>query len=463
MRITFRGAAQTVTGSMHELQVDGRRYLLDCGMFQGRRQEARERNTEFPFAAGGVDAVLLSHAHIDHSGNLPSLVKNGFQGPIFTTSATADMCRAMLPDSAHIQEKDALFVSKRHRRQGKPEIEPLYRTEDVEATLPLLREVPYRQEQRLADGLSYQLFDAGHLLGSAAMLIEHRSNGQRRRLVFSGDVGRHGIPILRDPEPVPEADCLIMESTYGNRLHKNNDLVLEKLAAVVNRTAGRGGKLIVPAFAVGRTQQIVLMLHQLSEQDRIPAIPIFVDSPLAVNATDVYRRHTECYDEETARFLQQEKEPFGFHRLRYIRDVAESKNLNDLRGPFVIISASGMCEAGRILHHLRNNIGDPRTTVLIPGFQAEHTLGRRLVEKEPEVVIFGEPMRLRAEVVVMNELSAHADQNELIRWMRPMARSLKKVFLVHGEPSQSFGLAARIREQYGLDVEVPRRGDSFEV
>jgi metallo-beta-lactamase family protein len=469
VKLIFRGAAQTVTGSMHELQLNGSRHLLDCGLYQGRRKEAFTRNRTFPFPARDVDAVLLSHAHIDHSGNLPSLVKNGFEGPIHATPATADLCRAMLRDSAYLQEKDASFLNKRRNRrqrlellEGDGEVEPLYTFEDAERTLPMFAETGYASPASI-DGLTFEFHDGGHLLGSAWMKLDLESRGRRTRLVFSGDVGRHGLPIIRDPETPREADYLILESTYGNRLHKQEQVVQAKLAGIVNRTAGRGGKLIVPAFAVGRTQQLVLMLHQLCERGEIPNIPIFVDSPLAVDATEAYRRHPECFDEEAARYLAGGEDPFGFRRLRYIREASESKALNDLRGPMVIISASGMCEAGRILHHLRNNIEDSRSTVLIVGFQAENTLGRKLVDKLPEVPIFGEPMRVRAEVVTMNELSGHADQHELLAWMKPMTKTLKRVFLVHGEPSQSQGLAAAIRERYRLEVDVPSRGDSFEL
>jgi metallo-beta-lactamase family protein len=470
MQLTFWGAVQTVTGSMHELRVNGTRCVLDCGLYQGHRKEARERNSTFPFQAGQIDAAILSHAHIDHSGNLPTLVKNGFSGPIYATPATADLCVPMLADSAHVQEKDAEFVAKRFNRRKRldPEardgaVPPLYGEEDVEATIPLFSPVPICTEREIAPGVVYQPYDAGHMLGSSAIVITDRSNGKPVRLAFSGDVGRPGLPIIRDPDPLPPVDYLIIESTYGGRLHKESGIILNKLANVINRTCERGGKIIVPAFAVGRTQQLVLMLHELFDQQRIPQIPIFVDSPLAVNVTDVFRKHTELFDEETRQFLLQGDDPFGFARLRYIRDVAESKALNDLRGPFIVISASGMCEAGRILHHLRNNIENPRNTVLITGFQAENTLGRKLVDKLPEVSIFGEPMRLRAEVETLNELSGHADQNELLSWMKPLVSTLRRVFVVHGEPAQSAALKQAIADRYCLDAVIPTRGEKYEL
>lgn len=463
MKITFWGAAKTVTGSMHEVAVGGQRYLLDCGLYQGRREEAFDRNRNLAVPGRHVASVVLSHAHIDHSGNLPSLAKSGYGGVVHATPATKDLCEAMLRDSAFIQEKDTEFVNRRlqHRKSKRGQrVEPLYTMPDAEKILGAFRTVNYGEEKRLSDELSFHYSDAGHLLGSTFVSLEHRSGKKRTRLIFSGDVGRAGLPIIRDPESPGEADYMILESTYGNRLHQRGEDVVAKLAAIVNRTAQRGGRLIVPAFAVGRTQQLVLMLHELAERREIPPIPVYVDSPLAVNVTEVYRKHPECFDEETNRFLST-GDPFGFGMLRYVRDVNESKALNSMHGPMVIISASGMCEAGRILHHLRNNIEDPRNTVLIVGYQAEHTLGRRIVEKRVEVPIFGEPMRLRAEVVVINELSGHADQGELIDWIKPHAKALKRVFLVHGDVEQSQPLAALIRETYGIDVVIPDRGDSF--
>jgi|HubBroStandDraft_6_1064221.scaffolds.fasta_scaffold27127_3 metallo-beta-lactamase family protein len=472
MKLTFWGAAKTVTGSMHQLTIQDKCYLLDCGMYQGRRKEAEERNKQFPFPCPDVSAVMLSHAHIDHSGNLPLLVKNGFHGPIFASAGTADLCRPMLADAAAIQEKDSEFLNKRYLRRKSIHfadspadhmVEPLYTVEDAEATDALFQPVPLHTPTEVGPGIRYQSFEAGHMLGSTFMLLDLESDGRKARLAFTGDLGRPGLPIIRDPEAPPPADYLIMESTYGDRVHEPVQSVSNKLADIVNRTLERHGKLIVPAFAVGRTQQLVLLLHELINAKRIPSFPIFVDSPLAVNVTEVFRAHPELYDQETQAFLSHHEDPFGFSRLTYIRDVEQSKALNDLRVPFMVISASGMCEAGRVLHHLKNHIGDPRNTILITGFQAENTLGRKIEQGQKEAPIFGEPVRVRAEVQKLDALSGHADRDEMLAWMKPIAAGLKKVFLVHGELDQQTAFAAAIRERYGLDVVVPERGSSFDL
>jgi metallo-beta-lactamase family protein len=457
MQLTFRGAAGAVTGSMHILESAGEKLLLDCGMAQGRRKETERLNRDFPFPARSVDAVVLSHAHIDHSGRLPLLVKNGFSGPIYTTPATIDLCEAMLRDTAHILESDAEFVN-RHHSDVEP-VEPLFTREDADATMPLFRPVGYRRPTAIAGGLTMESFDAGHILGSSFLVL---TDG-KTRLCFSGDLGRPGLPIIRDPEPLPEVDYLIMESTYGGRRHGPAGEALTKLETVVQRTIGRGGRLIVPAFAVGRTQQLVLLLHQLMNEKRIPSVPMFVDSPLAVNVTEAFRAHPECFDAETAAYLNNGEDPFGFRRLTYIRDSAESRKLNDMKGPFIVISPSGMCEAGRVLHHLRNNIGNPKNTVLITGYQAENTLGRKLMARPEQVRIFGMWTGLRAEVESLDELSAHADGEELLAWMAPQAKHLRKVFLVHGEPAQAGALAKEIGERFGIEALAARPGDSFPV
>jgi metallo-beta-lactamase family protein len=471
MKLTFWGAARTVTGSMHELTVQNRSYLLDCGLYQGRRQEAEERNRTFPFACAKIDAAILSHAHIDHSGNLPSLVKNGFAGPIYTSAATADLCAPMLADSGFLQEKDAEFLNKRYLRRKsvnalRPSdhmVHPIYTVEDAEKTQPHFRSVALHTPTSIGPGLTYTSFEAGHILGSTCMLLELEEGAKKVRLGFSGDLGRPGLPIIRDPETLPPVGCLILESTYGDRLHAPSHSVAETLADIVNRTCSRGGKLIVPAFAVGRTQQIVLLLHELHEKKLIPAFPIFVDSPLAVNVTEVFRKHPELFDEEANAFAGEGQDPFAFQNLRYVREVSESKALNDLRGPFMIIAASGMCEAGRIVHHLRNNIGDPRNTILLAGYQAENTLGRKIQEKREEVPIFGELMPLRAEVRKLDELSGHADQREILTWLEPIAKGLKAIFLVHGEEEAQTVLAQEIKKRFGTQVIVPARGESHSL
>ena len=468
MKLTFRGAVGDVTGSMHQVDVDGQRFLLDCGLYQGRRAEARKRNRELPFPADSVNGVLLSHAHIDHSGNLPSLVRYGFSGPIYATPATADLCDKMLRDSAYIQEKDAEFLNRRRSRRRRIDprldpdaVEPIYTMEDAEKTIPLFRQVDYKTPTVLSERLSYESYDAGHMLGSSSVVLHLRKGRDPVRLGFSGDIGRPGLPIIRDPQTPPPVDYLIMESTYGGRLHRSGQDVKQKLADIVRRTFERGGKVIVPSFAVGRTQQLVLLLNQLTHEGHIPDAPIFVDSPLAVNVTEVFRAHPECYDAEARQYLLDQRDPFAFGRLRYVRDVEESKALNDIPYPFIVLAASGMCEAGRILHHLRRHIPDPRNTVLITGYQAEHTLGRRILEGRREVSIFGDPTPLRAQVEKLNELSGHADQSELVAWLKPLAGELKRIFLVHGETSQSEALAAAIRERFGVETLLPQAGQTF--
>ena len=457
MKITFHGAAGMVTGSSHQLDCGGKQFLLDCGMFQGRRKEAEAKNRSFTFDPKEIDAVVLSHAHIDHSGRLPLLVREGFRGPIYTTPATIDLCQSMLRDTAHIAESDAEFVNRHH--PDEPPAEPLYAMEDADATMPLFRPVPYHVTTDIGGGLTMESYDAGHILGSSSIVL---TDG-KVRLAFSGDVGRPGLPIIRDPEALPAVDYLIMESTYGGRKHPQQGEAKGKLEAVVNRTIGRGGRLIVPAFAVGRTQQLVLLLHQLIEESRIPSVPMFVDSPLAVNVTEAFRAHPECFDEEARKYLNSGQDPFGFSRLTYIRDANESKKLNDMRGPFIVISPSGMCEAGRVLHHLRHNISDSRNTVLLTGYQAENTLGRKLKEGMKTVRIFGLPAQVRAEVDCLDELSGHADSGELLQWMKPMVATLRRVFLVHGEAEQAGALAGEIRSEYGIETVIAAPELQFEL
>lgn len=464
MRLTFWGAAQTVTGSMHLVETGGRRLLLDCGLYQGRRSEARRLNNEFPIDPSRLDAVLLSHAHIDHSGLLPKLWKEGFRGGVYATSATRDLCATMLADSAHIQQKDADWVNRREKRRGRDEVEPLYDKGDAAAVVERFVEVGYDVPFEPVPGVTVEYRDAGHILGSATMGLTLKEGGRTVKLGFTGDVGRGGRPILRDPQPMADCDWLICESTYGGKTHEPADRAKERLAEVVGETARRGGKVIVPAFAVGRTQEIVFRLNELTNEGRLPPVPVYVDSPLAVNVTEIFKAHPECYDQALLRYMEDDPDPFGFARLTYIRDAKESKRLNDSRLPMVIIAASGMAEAGRILHHLRNNVADPKNTVLIVGYCAEHTLGRRIVERDSEVKIFGEPHRLRARVEVMNSYSAHADEPELLDFLGHLDRDrLKRVFLVHGDPPRQLALFDALRREGYADASAPARGEAFEL
>lgn len=463
MRITFLGAARTVTGSMHLVEANGARILLDCGMHQGRRSEANERNRHLPAQAAAADCLILSHAHIDHSGNVPALCNHGFAGPIYTTPATAELCGVMLADSAHIQEQDAVYLNKKNHRRGLPPVEPLYTVEDARKALKQFRPQRYGQPFQPAPGITATLVDAGHILGSAAVVLDIEEDGRKLRFAFTGDVGRPGTPIIRDPQPLPGVECLITESTYGDRLHDPVSDAEGDLANAIQAAAGRGGKVIIPSFSVGRTQELVYHLARLRAAGRIPVLPTFVDSPLSANATDVFRHHPECFDEETNALIHGTEDPFGFGKLSYVRDVNESKAINFLHQPCIIISASGMCETGRILHHLKNNIGDQRNIVLIVGFQAENTLGRRLVEKVPSVRIFGEEYRVRAEVRVINALSAHADKNELLEHVKSCGGSLRQVFVVHGEEKQSLAFAETLRGAGVPEVAVPAPGETHAV
>ena len=460
--VTFWGAARSVTGSMHRVDACGRTLLLDCGLFQGQRAESHRRNGEFPFRPRDVDAVLLSHAHIDHCGNLPNLLKQGFAGPIYCTPATRALAAVMLGDSAKIQEEDAAYLN-RKRLRGQPKVEPLYDGRDVYRTLRRLEAVPYGKAVAVARGLEASFVDAGHLLGSAMISLHVERPGGTRRLTFTGDLGRPGLPILRDPSPVPPGELLISESTYGGHTHEPVEETAERLGQVVRQTAERGGKLIIPAFSVGRTQTVVYFLHQLISSGRLPALPIFVDSPMAVRATEVFKAHPECFDASTLRLLEEHPDLFGEQHIRYVDKVHESIALNHRPGPCVIISASGMCEAGRVLHHIKHNIEDPRSTILIVGYQAPDTLGRRLVERRPEVRILGRSFPLRAEVVVLNGLSSHADHGGLLRSLAPLVDTARQVRLVHGEPERAEKLAEGLRSVGFADVGVPERGESVTV
>lgn len=468
MKLQSFGAAREVTGSRHLLEVNGKRIFLDFGMFQGHRKESDAKNRNFPFDAGKIDAVILSHAHIDHSGGLPLLVKNGFRGPIYSTFATRDLCNYMLMDSAYIQEKDAEYMKEKMAKKkgaSKVPVEPLYTVDDAQRCLGQFYGVGYERAFVVTEGVVCSFYDAGHILGSSLihLIVYEKETNKRYTFAFTGDLGRKNLPILRDPQILPETDYLMIESTYGNRFHESILDAGKRLEEVVKRTVQRGGKIIIPAFSVERTQEIVYHLNLLWQQKRIPDLPIFVDSPLSANVTEVFMNHPECFDADTFKeFVNNRKNPFGFGKLQYTHTVEESKELNSYNGPCIIISASGMCENGRILHHLRNNIEDPRNTIMIVGFMAMDTLGRKIEDKQPVVNIFGEPHHVRAEVAVMDAFSGHADRSDLLDYISRV-KNLKKIFLVHGEESQQEAFKSYLNESGYKDVTINTQGESYEI
>jgi len=466
VKIEFVGAAQTVTGSMHIVRTEHATVLLDCGLFQGRRRESFEVNRHLRVPASEIDAVVLSHAHIDHSGALPMLGQTGFDGLVYATPATRDLAALMLRDAAAIQQADARYLNKQAVREGLevPIVEPIYAEEDVLDAISRFVSVPYHRPIPIANGVRLTFFDAGHVLGSAITVLDVEERGQKRRLVFTGDLGRAGRPIIRDPEVPEHADILITESTYGDRLHDSVDKMEDDLARVVERTISRGGKLFIPSFALERAQEVIFALKKLRQAGKIPRVPVYVDSPLTVRITDVFKLHPECYDAEARELLRGHDTPFDFSELEYVEDKERSKEL-DGESPAIIISASGMCEAGRILHHLKNGVEDPRNTVLIVGFQAQHTLGRRLVEQRARVKIFGVERERRADVVVLNGFSAHADQRDLLSFADACrARgSLQKIALVHGEPKAQRVLEERMRARGHEGIVVPAPKDELTI
>jgi len=461
MKIQFWGAVRNVTGTKHMLLIDDKKILLDCGLIQGPRKKTRERNLNFPFSPPTIHSVILSHGHIDHSGSIPTLVKFGFKGNIYSTFATKDLCTAVLRDSAHIQEKDAQWL----RKKKKEAVEPIYTMDDADACLQYFVGVNYEKPFYLLKDVKCTFYDAGHILGSAQPLIEVNENGRNIKIIFTGDLGNLGNKIiLKKPVIVNDIDYLIIESTYGNRKQADILGAKDELMNVVNETIKRKGKVIIPSFAVGRTQTMVFLLHKLFEENKISNIPIYIDSPLTVNVTEIFRNHPECLDKEVNQYLMNDEDPFGFGRLQYIRDVEKSKALNSMKEPCIIISASGMCEAGRILHHLKNNIEDERNSILIVGYQAEGTLGRRIVERQPEVRIFGESYKLKAQVATLNTLSAHADSDDLIEYIgKCKTDRLRKIFVVHGEESQSLPFAERIKQTFHIETIVPFEDEEFEL
>jgi len=464
MKIRFLGAARNVTGSMHLLEVNGLRLLLDCGLYQGHRREAFERNRQLPFDAATIDAMVLSHAHIDHSGNIPNLVKAGFDGPIYATHATRDLCSAMLRDSAYIMELDAAYLNRKQGLRGEQAIQPIYTQNDATHSMGSFVSVGYERPLPLGSGVTLTFYDAGHILGSAFVALDIREGERSYRLMFTGDVGRRGLAILHDPQTVPDVDYLITESTYGGRLHGTPQDAERLLREVIVDTAAQGGKVIIPAFAVGRTQELVYGLHRLANAGEIPDTPIFVDSPLAIDVTEIFRLHAEYYDPEARAFMQEVRDPFGFERLRYTRWVEESKALNVLKGPAVIVSASGMCEAGRILHHLKNNIESSRNTILFVGYQAQHTLGRRILSGEDNVPILGGRYDVRARIVSIDGYSAHADHQELLAYMQTLGpRRIRRAFAVHGDLEACEAIARGLGELGVRKVTVPEPGQQVEI
>jgi metallo-beta-lactamase family protein len=459
--LEFYGAAQTVTGSMHLLHLRDGTFALDCGLFQGRREESRQRNLTFPMPPAEMKGLLLSHAHIDHSGNIPGLVRQGFSGPVYATPATCDLCDVMLADSAHIQEEDARFWNEKCARTPAEYIDPLYTLQDAQAAAGLCRPVAYNQWQEFADQTSACWIEAGHILGSACILVAiHQSRPVH--LLFTGDLGRSNMPILRDPPcPLPRVDYLITECTYADRHHAKAADMKAQLIRIVNETAAAGGKVIIPAFSVGRTQTVVYYLCQALAEGTLRALPIFVDSPLSVQATEVFERHPECYDAEARDFWFRQGDIFGTKQVRYVTAVEESKAINKLKEPCVLIASAGMCEAGRILHHLANNVENEANTVVVVGFMAQHTLGRRIVERREEIKIFGRMYKLLCRVEILNGFSAHADADDFARCLGPIASDLRAAFVVHGEGAQPAAMTEILTRAGCKTVHTPAPGDRF--
>ena len=464
MRINFHGAAHTVTGSQHLLEINGHRLLLDCGLYQGRRDETYARNWSFAYDPRGVDAVILSHAHIDHCGNLPNLVKHGYEDPIYAVPATVDLATIMMADSGRIQESDAAFVNKKRLRRGEELVEPLYTEADAKNAAGLLRGANYGQPFEPIPGVIARFIEAGHILGSAAISLEIEEKGRKVRFWFSGDIGRYKLPLLRDPVLPDNVDYLVMECTYGDKPHNDPSAAFDEFQDIVLRTIKRGGKVIIPAFAVGRTQELVYHLNLMMFARDVPPVPVFVDSPLAVNASNVFTKHPEVFDDETRWFVKQARHPaLDFKMLTYVQSVEESKALNERKDPMIIISASGMAETGRILHHLKNNVEDPRNTVCIVSWQAPHTLGRRLADREKQIKIFGEPYTVNAEIATIGGLSGHAGQDLLTKYAVNVKDTVRKIFLVHGEEMPAAMLTQKLQENNMRDVYYPELHSSTEL
>lgn len=469
MKITFFGAARGVTGSCHMVEACGKKFLVDCGMFQGTLTEQMLNYEEFPFNIQDIDFVILTHAHIDHSGRLPKLYINGYQGVVYATKATCDLCSIMLPDSGHIQEKEIEWVNRKRMRAGKKPTTPMYTAEDGLKCIDIFSRVNYGEEVTPAEGIKFRLIDAGHMLGSAIVEIWITEDGKEtKKIVFSGDLGNENMPIIRDPEPVDEADFLVMESTYGGRLHGEMKEQSQELISIILDTIDRGGNVVIPSFAVGRTQELLYEINKYVEDNenyiqKMAEIPVYVDSPLAINATKVFERNPECYDDEALQYLLKGDNPLAFKNLHFVETADESRALNEDPTPKIIISASGMCEVGRIKHHLKWNLWRPECTVLFVGFQAEGTLGRKLLNGEKIVKIFGEEIGVNAEIRYLDAFSGHADQDGLLKWVGDLKVKPKNIFLVHGEYTGQLKLQAEIEERYGIKCIIPELEDSYTI
>ncbi|MFH1593207.1 MAG: MBL fold metallo-hydrolase [Candidatus Omnitrophota bacterium] len=457
--IKFCGGVGAVPGSMHLLSTEKANVLIDVGLFQGRRDEFYETNSQFPFNPSDLNCCVISHAHIDHCGNFPTLVKKGFRSKAYITHSTRDLLRFMLPDSGHIQEEDVKYVNKINRRRGLPPRSPLYVRKDAEKSLKYCKTLDYHARLSIAQGIDLTLFDAGHILGSSVPTFDIRTKRGTTRIAYAVDLGRPNLPYLRDPEIPQDVNYLIIESTYGAKTHPPVQNAEENLSKIINRTVKRGGKIIIPSFALERSQEVLYYLSSLLRKKKIKDIPIYVDSPLAVNITNVFKNSWEYFDKETRELYIKELDPLSNKNITYIQKVDQSKKLNDKTGPMIIISASGTCENGRILHHLKNNIENPYNTIIAVGYMPNNTLGKKIVEKKPMVNIFGRPYHLRAEVVMVDSFSAHADKHNLLRYVKECGRSLKKVFIVHGEPRQSEGLRKDIKS-INVRVSVPRKNET---
>lgn len=464
MKITFYGAAHTTTGSMHLVEANGKRILLDCGLYQGRRKEAFEKNRNLPVDASTIDYVILSHAHIDHSGNLPQLVRQGFRGRVFARQATVELCDVLLRDSCFLQKRDLEYVNKKRRKQGKALFEPLYEESDVEALMQLFTPLHMHEPREICKGVTLEFFNAGHILGSALVQLDIRSEGGRNhRLLFSGDLGQPNQPILRHFEYPSGADILIVESTYADRNHPSADDVEMRLEEYLKFIDRRNSKLLIPAFSVGRTQQIIYYLNRLREKNKVPRdIKLYIDSPLSQKATRIYAKHPEVYNEEARKMIAAGGKPLEYPGMTFIGSPEESMALNDTPGPMIIIAASGMCEGGRVLHHLKHCLGDPNNMVLICGFQAENTLGRRIVERRDPLKVFGEEVPLRARIEVINALSAHADRSGITDWIDEIKDNVRYAFAVHGETERVTAMEELLRIKGIKNTFAPVPGQTFE-